>query len=208
MFTSYVPRCQPAERTIAQDGPRPRKTPPVLTPVRCQIANSVIPRHRHRIVALHIGLEWWLHVQSHVLGFGKEDKVRLGDLLPGQFFAAVAGRLAHHGHQRAAGHVVAGVDRLAGANGREQDLVLDVIRIAARAFEVPGVCSLDAVLLQVAAAFASQVVAATVAPTAVLVEAVSIQAHAVGILVDDRMVIEGVAVDHAEGGRTSARPAP
>ena len=95
------------------------------------------PGHRHRIPAFLVGLDGRFHVEPHVFDFRSEDEFRLGNLIPGQFLAAIAGQLAHDGGQRAGNHVVAAVDGIARSDRRKQGRVFEVVGISAAAAVTP-----------------------------------------------------------------------
>lgn len=71
-----------------------------------------------------------LHIIMAILGFWWIVKIRLIDLFPCDFFAGVTGELSHDGYHRAARHVVAVIDRFAGADRLEKNIMLDLVRIA------------------------------------------------------------------------------
>ena len=70
-------------------------------------------RRRHGVTAIGFRFGGRLHAVVAVLGLGGIIEIRLIHLLPRDFFARIAGELAHNRYHRAPGHVVAAVNRLA-----------------------------------------------------------------------------------------------
>jgi len=115
-----------------------RKDSHLWRSVPAQRCGRVIPQVPMRGVSIHLYLEQrgfagerdWvratgirrggrLHIIAAFLRERRVVKLGLIDLVPCNFFARVAGDLAHYCHHGAASHVMAAIDRLGGADPGE-----------------------------------------------------------------------------------------
>src|SRR5579864_6905230 len=72
-------------------------------------------REWQRIDPVRTLLHRRLHIGPYILGLGQMAIIRGRDLIPGVLLAAVTAELSHEADERAADHVVAVVERFAGA---------------------------------------------------------------------------------------------
>src|SRR5262249_17846038 len=121
--------------------------------------------------------------------------------LPGDDLAGVGGHAAHDGHERALGHPLAVVDGLARADAGEQLVVLDLVHVLGLGLGPPARLAGGrrpdlphaAAGQDVAGAPGAEQVVGNVVGAAGLLAAVAEQLHAVGVLVNHRVVVEDVA---------------
>ena len=111
---------------------------------------------------------------------------------------------SHDCDHRAAGHVVAVVDWIAGTNPFEEYVMFHLIGIAA-SLPAPFVFAGDDVAGNISFAFAAQHDAGRVIVTTGGGPAEGINHHAVGKFIHDRMMVKHVAVDRFGHGRASAQ---
>jgi len=151
-------------------------------------------RFGHRIAAIGIHFNRRLHVVATILGPGRVIEVRLIDLLPGNLFARVAGNLSHHGDHRAASHVVAVVDGITGANRCEEYVVLSLVRVAS-SLPAPVCFAPDPVSQNRRLAFAAKHYAGSTVVASGCGTAEGVDGHAALKFINNRMVIEHIAID-------------
>src|SRR5262249_14176274 len=116
--------------------------------------------------------------------------------VPGDDLAGVARHAAHDGHERAPGHPLAVVDRLAGADAGEQLVVLRLVHVVVEAGRLPVAPrpgAPDRVPHHVAGAPGAPHVVVDVVVAVVLLAAEAEQLDAALVLEDHGVVVEDVA---------------